>query len=358
VSTTERTLLADTVREVIAGFDRARNGVAAHRTCWRPALWNALEELGFTRVSVPEQLGGSGGSVADALAIARVAGALGAPVPLGESLLLGPWMLTLAGLPLPATGVITAVDAPDLELERAAGGLSVRGQIPAVPWARVATTVAMLAGGPADGEAVVLSIPVARVAVEPGCNLAGEPRDRVAVTDLTIADDCWAPAPAQLDRGAVRARGALARAAAMVGALERILEMTVRHAREREQFGRPLARFQAVAQQLAMLAAEVAAASAALDVVEERLDAGVDGLPLAAVAAAKVVAGRAATAGCAIAHQLHGAVGLTAEHPLGAFTRRLWAWRDEFGTERAWSSVLGRELAGVDARTVWARLAG
>jgi acyl-CoA dehydrogenase len=358
VSTTERTLLADTVRELIARFDRGHNGAAAERPLWRPALWDALEELGFTRVSVPERLGGSGGSVADALAIARVAGALAAPVPLGESLLLGPWMLTLAGLPLPATGVITAVDAPDLELTSAAGGLSLRGELPAVPWARVATSIAALAAAPAGGGTVVLSIPVERVAVEPGRNLAGEPRDRVAVAELTIAEDSWAPAPAQLDRRALRVRGALARAAAMVGALERILDMTVRHAREREQFGRPIARFQAVAQQLAMLAGEVAAASAALEVVEQRLDAGVDGLPSAAIAAAKVVAGRAAGAGCAIAHQLHGAIGLTAEHPLGAFTTRLWAWRDEFGTERMWSSVLGRELLGLDGSAVWARLVG
>src|SRR5438309_1818790 len=78
------------------------------------------------------------------------------------------------------------------------------------------------------------------------------------------------PAPAGIDAVALRRRGALARAIGLAGVLERVLELTASYAREREQFGRPLARFQAIQQELALLAGEVAAARAAVDAAVER----------------------------------------------------------------------------------------
>jgi acyl-CoA dehydrogenase len=70
-----------------------------------------------------------------------------------------------------------------------------------------------------------------------------------------------------------------------------------------------------------------------------------------AVAAAKIRAGEAAGKVAEIAHQVHGAIGFTHEHSLHRLTRRLWSWRDEFGTESHWSRELGRAVmaAGVDA---------
>ena len=63
------------------------------------------------------------------------------------------------------------------------------------------------------------------------------------------------------------------------------------------------------------------------------------------VASAKVRVGEAAGAGAAIAHQLHGAIGFTAEHALQRYTRRLWSWRDDFGAESHWAEELGRAVA-------------
>ena len=60
-------------------------------------------------------------------------------------------------------------------------------------------------------------------------------------------------------------RGALMRALQMVGAMERVRDLTVSYAAERRQFGQPLNRFQAVQQQLAELAGEVALAGAAVE---------------------------------------------------------------------------------------------
>jgi alkylation response protein AidB-like acyl-CoA dehydrogenase len=78
----------------------------------------------------------------------------------------------------------------------------------------------------------------------------------------------------------------------------------------------------------------VAAARAAADAAAEDPE-------IWKIAAAKVRCGEAAGRGAEIAHQVHGAIGFTDEHVLHHFTLRLWSWRDEFGTEEEWASVLG-----------------
>ena len=135
------------------------------------------------------------------------------------------------------------------------------------------------------------------------------------------------------------------------GALETILDQSVQWALDRSQFGRPIAKFQAVQHNLATLAGEVAAAGAAADLAAEAC-AGAD-LGEAEVAIAKVRAGEAAGAGAAIAHQVHGAMGFTYEHTLHHATRRLWSWREEFGNETVWATRLGRMVAARGADRLW-----
>jgi acyl-CoA dehydrogenase len=72
-----------------------------------------------------------------------------------------------------------------------------------------------------------------------------------------------------------------------------------------------------------------------------------------AVAAAKIRAGEAACKVAEIAHQVHGAIGFTHEHGLHRLTRRLWSWRDEFGTESQWSFDLGKEVMTAGADALW-----
>ncbi len=118
--------------------------------------------------------------------------------------------------------------------------------------------------------------------------------------------------------------------------------MTTQYAQDRVQFGRPLGKFQAVQQNLAVLAGQAAAAVAAADLAAEAVADRVKFLP---IAAAKARAGEAAGIAAAIAHQVHGAIGFTAEHDLHFLTRRLWSWRDEFGKDSAWNRLLGRHMA-------------
>jgi acyl-CoA dehydrogenase len=152
-----------------------------------------------------------------------------------------------------------------------------------------------------------------------------------------------------ISAGALRALGAVMRSAQMAGALQSVLAMSVQYASERVQFGRPIGRFQAVQQNLAVLAGQAAAATAA---AEAGIEAAGDADALA-VAAAKIRAGEAAGIGAAIAHQVHGAIGFTQEHRLHYSTRRLWSWRDEFGNEAYWARRLGARLAAAGADRLW-----
>jgi acyl-CoA dehydrogenase len=74
-------------------------------------------------------------------------------------------------------------------------------------------------------------------------------------------------------------------------------------------------------------------------------------------ASAKIRVGEAAGEGAAIAHQVLGAIGFTREHTLHRFTRRLWAWRDDFGNESLWAVKLGRLVAAKGADGLWPMLA-
>ena len=124
----------------------------------------------------------------------------------------------------------------------------------------------------------------------------------------------------------------------MSGALRRVLDMTVAYATQRRQFKVAISRFQAVQQMLAAMAGEVEAATAAVaSAVEQPTPSR--------IAAAKVRAGDAAGQVASLAHQVHGAIGVTEEYHLHHLTRRLWAWRDEFGNEARHARALGEALA-------------
>jgi len=150
-------------------------------------------------------------------------------------------------------------------------------------------------------------------------------------------------------------RGALARSLQMAGAMERIAEMTVGYVWERKQFGRPIGSFQAVQQHLVLLNSEAAAASMAVAVV---VATGETAKRRAEVGLAKEIANSAATIVARLAHQAHGAIGMTEEYELQQYTRRLWVWRQEFGSSTYWRARIGTEVVAAGADRLWDRLTG
>jgi acyl-CoA dehydrogenase len=349
-----RAMLVDTAERVFADHCAQRNVEDAKKSGWSEALWQVLEHTQLTLVSVAEERGGAGGSLPDLGAVLRVAGRYSAPVPLAESAMLAGWMLAGSGLQVPAGPIAAGPSGHDRApiLERDGPRWMLSGQFRRMPWARIATRFAVIAEY--DGETYVASVDPARCTIRPGFNLAWEPRDDVTSDRVALRADDVVPAGPGITRHALLERGALARAVLMVGALDRALELSIAHAQTRVQFGRAIAKFQAIQQELARFADEVAAAAAAAMSALGAIERGDPGI---AVACAKLRAGEAANTGAGIAHQIHAAIGVTEEYVLHHSTLRLQAWRSEFGSEGEWGEWLGEKILTAGADKLWPTLA-
>lgn len=315
---------------------------AAHREAHGPGeavdeLWDQLGELGLVRLTGSEESGGSGAGWAEAVELLRAAAWHGVRVPLAEHDLLACWLLETVGLP---------VD----EARRTACLLDGDGVARAVPWAADSERVVVL--WPAGTGYRVADVDTTSLTVTAGRNSAGEPRDDVhadvsGLTGTSVPDTVIA----QFTR-----RAALVRAVQVCAVLDRIVALSVVHAGERIQFGRPLAKFQAVQNLVADIAAESALARAATDgAVAEALRTEWSAPQLDfLVAVARSCAGHAASVVVRNAHQVHGAIGTTREHRLHEFTMPALAWRSEYGSVAHWDQVLTDYATQAGADKVWA----
>ncbi len=181
-------------------------------------------------------------------------------------------------------------------------------------------------------------------------------RDGLTFNNARLSADQAAPVKAGVSRDALYRRGALARATMMSGALEKAMDLAVTYAQERQQFGRPISKFQAVQQNLAVLAGQTAAAVAAANLGIEALSETDPDREAFLIAVAKTRVGEAATLACEIAHQVHGAIGFTKEYALQLSTRRLWSWREEFGGDPEWAAKVGAYACQRGADALWPML--
>jgi acyl-CoA dehydrogenase len=337
--------VADTAARIFA--DLADPQTINRQDGWQAPLWQALAENGLTLAWVPEELGGAGAELSDGFAVLGVAGRYAAAVPLAETLLAG-WLLSRAGLKSPDGAMSVAPARPGDKVTLNADG-TLSGTARGVPFAREAKHLAVLAGGQKDSCIALVETSACRLG--DGTNLASEPSniatfDRVkpvAVGKVTV------------DQTALMLMGCVVRAVETAGALEAVLDMTVRYANERVAFEKKIAKFQAVQHNLARLAGEVSAAITAAHSAADaiaRSDAFDDGIFLEATAA-KIRCAEAAQEGAAIAHQVHGAIGFTNEHILHRYTLRMLAWRDDFGNESHWAVELGNRVCARGADEFW-----
>jgi hypothetical protein len=299
-------------------------------------------------------LGGSGADLADGFAVLREAGRAAVSLPVAETLLAS-WLLAEAGIPSPK-GALACAPAQAGDKVLLTGNGTLIGRLHAVPQAKGASHLVVHAAREQGGTAVAL-VEAAAAQIADGNNLAGDALNAVRLDGTRpLAVEI---APPSLDPHAHLLMGGAARAMQMAGALEAVLDIAVAYANERVAFGRPIGKFQAVQQSLARLAGEVAAALAAAGSAADTLATAEMGREAAflEVASAKIRVGEAAGEGAAIAHQVLGAIGFTREHVLHRFTRRLWAWRDDFGNESQWAVKLGQLVAAKGADALWPMLA-
>lgn len=348
----DRSAISEAVTSILSDLSTPETVRRMDEKGWNAELWSVLSESGFATVAVPESAGGSGGDIADACAVIKAMGRFAAAVPVVETGLLGGWALSSAGLDVPPGSPVTVgvgASADTLTLERGPRGWRVSGRLHRVPWAQQAQRLVAITR--AEGIDHVVCVRTEDTEVLPGRNLAGETRNGVVLDAVT--PEAVAPAPDGVDLGHLRLRGALGRAAAIAGSLERLTELTIEYTGTRQQFGRPVGRFQAVQRHVVRVAERSETAAIAAET------AGLNADPephFFDVAAAKIVAGQSASLAAAAAHQAHGAIGMTKEYELGQLTRRLWTWRDEFGSESHWSRLLGHRMARAGAAQLWPRI--
>lgn len=269
-------------------------------------FWRELAQSGFLDALVPESAGGAGMSLSDACPLFQALGRQAMPYPVAETMM-ARQMLALAGLE-PPEGAIAFAVAPVSGPLRVCGGL--------------------LADHVLIDRHDTLELASRRE------------KESTGVTgDMTITMPKATTLGPTLARpeGGLRLLGALVRTTLMAGAASQVLDLTTAYANQRVQFGKSIGKQQALQQMLAVMAEDCVALRLAAE-----LACSGDGPPrLTAVAAAKSVASEAAARIANTAHAVFGAIGISAEHDLQLFTRRLHDWRIADGAESYWNRLLG-----------------
>lgn len=330
----EERLLRDVARDVFSAGSRDL-----------ATAWSQCAELGWIGIGIDDTAGGSGGDLRQLGIILRELGYAGASSPLPEFAI---------GVHLLAQ----VEDSDDLFLRAIEGDLKVAAlPVPIeartaeslataclrVPWGRSAD---LFVGAYGDGEeSSVLILRADDVDIREGTNLAGEPRDQLVVKSGVSTRVVTARGPL-LDVSTVMG---FFRSAQSAGALRRALDLSVAYAKQRVQFGRAIGSFQAVAHSLARIAELCEAADAIVGLAyDNRLD-------LDAVAAAKIVTADCVREVVSLAHQIHGAIGVTKEYELHRVSLRATAWCQEAGAPRDYASTLGQRVC-TDPEAWWDRV--
>lgn len=291
------------LEQVVRLYSDALNKRSGNSDGFDPALWSQAEELGLPLAMCPDVNGGFELGWSEMFDVLAHAAACGEPIPIGETL--------------------------------------------------VANSLVCSAGSVPDAGPIFFGLPADFAGDGPGTALPASARvlvDRAKALVLTPLAEATCGGLANMSPGCeflVQA-GALLRVVQIAGSLQGALDLSVRYAQERSQFGRSLSKFQAVQHMLAQLADEAVATAAAARMACARMDAGDGQL---AIAIAKLRAGRAVEKGVMLAHQIHGAMGVTLEYPLARLSRNMWRWSEEFGDQKFWATSVGK--AAMQMSSAW-----
>ena len=281
----------------------------------------ALAELGVAGLPLAEEYGGLGMNELDTVLAAEECGRAAVPGALFDS--------------VAVAGPLLAEAAPDLAAEwlpkLAAGEATIALGHELSPFVLDAAIADLFLVGNAGA---LYAVPKSAVTLTPTPTV--DPLRRPAKIKWPLSagrkildgDRFAALWPLALDRAALYA------AADMLGATQRMLDMSVEYTKNREQFGKPIGSFQAVKHLLADVQVKL---TFARPVVFYAAYALANNLPDRAlrISHAKVAAADAATLGARRCLQVHGAMGYTWEYDLQIWMKRVWADAGCWGTS-AW----------------------
>ncbi|MGB1880039.1 MAG: acyl-CoA dehydrogenase family protein [Gammaproteobacteria bacterium] len=348
----ERQILQDSVNRLFSdrlGWDQL---TAIEESGFPADLWEEVSEQGITKVIASEAAGGMAGSWADAYVVLHACGRHGVPLPVAETIICE-WLARSADFVLPDVAIAGLLERPITAEALSDGTLQLTSE--PVPWGRQATCLVGVTEGSSGSELVVAD--AAGLTIEPQDNIGRDPRDRLSGSAAVLAR-----LPLALPADCVAWYGALARSAQIAGGGAACLDLALKFTGEREQFGRPLAAFQAIQHYLSDLAGTVCAvdaiAMAACHALDERGINGAERNARFEIAAAKCRASEAVEKLTRLSHQVHGAIGFTYEYGLHFTTRRLWSWRAEFGSAAHWGAHLGAVACQVGGNGIWGEITG
>ncbi len=292
-------------------------------------LWQGLQQLGWLGLPFPENLGGSGGSLADLAVLIEALARRAVLIPVAETMAAALTILrhgeaatTRDIIPRVVSGEVIVVPAvleaddrfDDVRMEVSAGG-RLSGEKYFVDYGQNATHHLVAAKGGGAVGLYLIDAHAPGIAYRPLRTIGRIPQVVVTYDDVPATRVCGAEGFAYLVQ--------LARALAAIqclGSAQQALDMTVEYVGMRVQFGRPIGTFQAVQYHCADMATLV---EAARFLAYEAVWAIEHGLATEKqVAIAKACASRTATQVTMQAHQLHGGIGFIEEYDLYFFSLR------------------------------------
>ncbi|MGW2326947.1 acyl-CoA dehydrogenase family protein [Streptomyces sp. NPDC001700] len=317
-----------------------------------PGLWRSLGgEMGTAGLLVPEKLGGQGATAREAAVVLEELGRAVAPVPYLTSAVLAVSAVlgcdtgeeavarllgaladgrTVGALAVPAATAPGAAAAPAVTV-RVDGDGTLSGRITHVAGAAGADVLLVPAEGPDGYGLYAVESTEASVSVEPLTSL--DLTRPIAAVTLTGAPARRLAGPGRAEAAVVRAllTGAGLLASEQLGVAEWCLTETVRHTKERHQFGRPVGSFQALKHRMAALYLELVSARATARHAADALAADSPDVPVA-VAVAQAYCGQVAVHAAEECVQLHGGIGMTWEHPAHLYLKRAKSAETLLGT--------------------------
>ena len=341
--TEEHRALAQTVVGLLTKHQSraAARGLLTEEADARPAFWAELGGLGLLGLHISEEYGGSGFGLAETLVVAEQMGRYLAPGPFVPTVMASA-VLAVAGpddlrkrlLPALADGSVIGAVALGGEVRHANGAAT--GQAGVVISGHLADVLLV----PAGDDVLVIEKAGGGVQAEVPANL--DQSRRAARVRLDAAPATVLPGARGLLTDVARA----VLAAEAAGIAGETTEQAAEYAKIRQQFGRPIATFQAVKHHCAnMLVAAELAAAAGWDAGRAGIDGGDQLRYTAAIAAALAVP--AAVSNASLNIQVHGGIGFTWEHDAHLYLRRAAAIAAVVDTEQAAIEVTDLVRRGV-----------
>ena len=301
-------------------------------------LWNEIEKNGLPKISVKEKFGGYEIPFFSILPLIKIVNNHGTPLPLSETILSN-YILSESDIN-PPNGIVTfATDTKNLQIKNN----MISGEILSVPYLNLTKNLLIIHELNNVKKAILIDEINGEIINKK--NFLAEPRYDIKVKNLNIAE--IRPIKNNIDFNFL---GAILRSAQMIGAMEKVLDLSINYCSERKQFGRALSKFQAIQHQISEMAVELSASSAALSTITEL---GLGEKNSNDTAILKIRAGFAAGKIIAISHQVHGAIGFTKEYELSYFTKNLNSWRNDFGNESFWEEFLGKRFLEKNNKNLW-----